>query len=298
MCIVVLIHFNLNYQMKKKVFVFSDSYWSINRVYRDVEKQLADDFEFFYMHWREYSPHEFVDRYNWCDLCLTNVICVKCPMPDFSFLNFRKCLFVSHGFPENDKLTDYPTQYMYGMTSDSVIDLYPKNVAVLYTPNGVDPDNFRYQERSGELKSIGWAGASYQPYKHLDWAQEIAKQTDLPLNVAEHLKFEEMKEWYHKSDVLLVTTIPEHWRETGPLPAYEAIVSGVLVIGTPVGNFRKIPGPKFSTIEEGVHIVQKLKEHPDIVKAIAKEQYEYVMENFTYSKIAHYWRSAFYATMR
>lgn len=284
--------------MKKKVFVFSDSYWSINRVYRDVEKQLSDDFEFSYMHWRDYDYNELIQKYNECDICLTNLICVKCPMPDFPFLNFKKCLFVSHGFPENDKLTDYPTHYMYGTTSDSIMELFPKNIPILYTPNGVDPDHFIYKERSGEINTIGWAGASYQPYKHLDWAQAISSQTNIPLKAAERLSFAEMKDWYQTVDVLLVTTIPEHWRETGPLPAYEAIVSGVLVIGTPVGNFRKIPGPKFSTIEDGVKIVNELKTNPEKVKQIAKEQYECVMNNWTYKHLAHYWRSAFYATMR
>ncbi len=284
--------------MKKQVFVFSDSYWSINRVYRDVEKQLSDDFEFFYMHWRDYDPVDFIQRYNDCDLCLTNVICVTCPMPDFPYLDFRKTLFVSHGFPENDKLSHYPKNYMYGMTSDSVLHFFPKDVPVLYTPNGVDPDHFTYRERSGELKTIGWAGASYQPYKHLDWAQAISLQTNIPLKTAEHLPFNQMKDWYQTVDILLVTTIPEHWRETGPLPAYEAIVSGVLVIGTPVGNFRKIPGPKFSTIEDGVKIVNELKNNPELVRKLAKEQYDCVMNNWTYKQLAHYWRSAFYATMR
>lgn len=284
--------------MKKKVFVFSDAYWSINRVYRDVEKQLSDDFEFFYMHWRDYDVNELIERFNWCDICLTNLICVNCPFPSFPFLNLKKCLFVSHGSPENDKMNNYPTQYMYAMTSDSIINLFPKEIPVLYTPNGVDPDNFRYEEKSGVLNTIGWAGASYQPYKRLNWAQQIAEKCDLPLRVGEGVRFENMKDWYHTVDIVLVTTVPEYWRETGPLPAFEAIISGVLVIGTPVGNFRKVPGPKFTTIEEAVEIVKKLKENPEMVKEIAKSQYNYVMENFTYPKIAHYWRSAFYATMR
>lgn len=284
--------------MKKQVFVFSDSYWSINRVYRDVEKQLSDEFEFFYMHWRDYSPAEFVQRYNDCDICLTNVICVHCPMPDFPYLNFKKTLFISHGFPEHTPVKHYPTNYMYGMTSDSVIGLYPKNLPVLYTPNGVDPDNFIYRERSGEIKTLGWVGASYQPYKHLDWGKEIADRTGLPLEIGEHISFEEMKNYYQKIDVLLITAIPEHWRETGPLPAFEAIVSGVLVIGSAVGNFRKIPGPKYSTNEEGIQIINELKKNPEKVKQLAKEQYECVMNNWTYKVLAHYWRTAFYATMR
>lgn len=284
--------------MKKKVFVFSDSYWSINRVYRDVEKQLSDDFEFSYMHWRDYDTQDFIKQYNDCDICLTNVICVGCPMPNFPFLNFRKCLFVSHGFPENDKLSNYPTHYMYGMTSDVMMHFYPKNIPVLYTPNGVDPDHFVYTERSGEIKTLGWAGASYQPYKHLDWGKEIAKGVDLPLRVADSLKFEEMKKWYQSIDVLLITAIPEEWRETGPLPAFEAIVSGVLVVGSSVGNFRKVPGPKYSTVSEGIQLINELKKDPARVRQIAKEQYECVIKYWTYKHLAHYWRSAFYATMR
>jgi glycosyltransferase involved in cell wall biosynthesis len=284
--------------MKKKVFVFSDSYWSINRVYRDVEKQLQDDFEFFYMHWRDYNVNEFIQRYKDCDLCLTNLICAHCPTPDFPFLDFKKTLFISHGFPEHTPVKHYPANYMYGMTSDSIIDLFPKNIPILYTPNGVDPDNFLYKERSGKIKTLGWAGTSYQPYKHLDWAQEISKATNLPLEVADRLKFEQMKEWYHKIDILLITAIPEYWRETGPLPAFEAIVSGVLVIGSAVGNFRKVPGPKYSTNEEGVSIINELRNNPEKVKELARQQYECVMNNWTYKQLAHYWRSAFYATMR
>lgn len=284
--------------MKKKVFVFSDSYWSINRVYRDVEKQLVDDFEFFYMHWRDYSPIEFIQRHNECDICITNLICVNCPMPSYPQLNLKKTLFISHGFPENKAVLNYPTNYMYGTTSDSIIELFPKNIPVLYTPNGVDPDNFIYKERDGTINTLGWAGASYQVYKHVDWANEIAKNVEIPLQIAENIKFEDMKNWYHTIDILLTTTNPGTWAETGPLPAFEAIVSGVLVIGTPVGNFRKVPGPKFQTIEEGIKIVNDLKDNPKLVKELAVQQYRYVMDNWIYKHLAHYWRSAFYATMR
>jgi hypothetical protein len=284
--------------MKKKVFVFGDMYWSVNRVCRDVEKQLADDFEFVYMHWGSYDGRDFVEKYNWCDVCLTNVACLTCPFPDFPNLNFKKTLFVSHGFPDNKFVTSYPTHYMYGMTSDSILSLFPSNLPVLYTPNGVDPDHFVYNERSGALNRIGWAGTPHQPYKQVSWAAEIADKTDLSLDVVSKLTFAEMKDWYHTIDILLVTTGPESWAETGPLPAFEAIVSGVLVLGTPAGNFRKVPGPKFSSIEEGVHFVSLLKKDPEQVKRIAREQYDYVLHHWTYKQLAHYWRSALYATMR
>ena len=75
-----------------------------------------------------------------------------------------------------------------------------------------------------------------------------------------------MPAWYKTIDVLLVTA--------GPLPPFEAILSGVLVIGTAVGNFQLLPGPKFSKIEEVAVLLKDLKKLPDRVKALAKEQYE------------------------
>jgi hypothetical protein len=162
----------------------------------------------------------------------------------------------------------------------------------------VDPAHFEYRERDGKIKMAGWAGGGYLDFKQKNWGESIAKSTQLEFKTAENLEFEQMKDWYQSIDVLLITTVPNDWQETGPLTAYEAIVSGALVIGTPVGNFRKIPGPKFSTVEQGIQIVEDLKKHPEKVKKIAKEQYECVMNNWTYEKLAHYWRSAFYATMR
>jgi hypothetical protein len=93
-------------------------------------------------------------------------------------------------------------------------------------------------------------------------------------------------------NLLLITSIPNGISETGPLPAFEAILSGVPVIGTPTGNFAKVPGPKFTTIEEGVNIVTYLKYNPDDMKALAKEQYDYVIKNFIYEAFAHKWKEA------
>jgi glycosyltransferase involved in cell wall biosynthesis len=112
------------------------------------------------------------------------------------------------------------------------------------------------------------------------------------------MPFSEMKDWYHTIDILLITAGPDRWVETGPLPAFEAIASGVLVIGTNVGNFTKIPGPKFSTVEEGIEIINKLKQNPEEVKRIAKIQYQCVIENWTYKDISIGWRSAFNAVLK
>ena len=129
-------------------------------------------------------------------------------------------------------------------------------------------------------------------------AVEIAHAVNLKLNIAEGLSRTEMVAWYSTIDVLLITAGPENWCETGPLPAFEAIASGVLVIGTNVGNFSRVPGPKFSTVEEAVQILNDLKNNPEKVKQFAKEQYKCVMELWTYEKNAGQWKTMLNHTLR
>lgn len=102
-----------------------------------------------------------------------------------------------------------------------------------------------------------------------------------------------MNEWYQSIDVLLVTAGPEEEREAGPLPPFEAIASGVLVIGTNVGNFQFVPGPKFSTIEEAATILNALKKDPETIRQISAAQYDFVMQNYTFEICAQKWAEAF-----
>jgi cell shape-determining protein MreC len=67
----------------------------------------------------------------------------------------------------------------------------------------------------------------------------------------------------------------------------------VVVIGTSVGNFSRIPGPKFSTVEEGIVILNDLKSNPEKMKQIAKEQYDCLLDLWTYEKNASQWKSLF-----
>jgi glycosyltransferase involved in cell wall biosynthesis len=92
---------------------------------------------------------------------------------------------------------------------------------------------------------------------------------------------------------LLITSGPEPYIETGPLPPFEAIASGIPVIGTNVGNFRKIPGPKFTTTDEAAAIIRVLKSDPAQVRSLAEEQYNWVVENWTYKTLASSWKHMF-----
>lgn len=275
-----------------KVLVFSDTHWSLGRVHRGVEKQLPQH-EFRHSDWNVFGS-SFEENFNWCDRCLTNLHCVKFIKDNYPHFNLKKFIFVCHGAGEHPKLPElYYSDLQYGMTSDCVRHLFPPHIKnVFLMPNGVDESDFVYKERDGLIRRLGWCGGDHVPSKQVNWAKEISAKTDVPLDVASTLSYDEVAKWYHSVDILLITAVPNPESETGPLPAFEAIVSGIPVIGTPVGNFRHIPGPKFTTVDEGVELIKFLQSSPEKVIAIAKAQYEYVMENFTYKAMAHKWNDA------
>lgn len=271
-----------------KVFIFSDTNWALGRIHRDVMKQL--DHEVRYSNWGRYTWHEFMNNYAWCDKCITNLIAYKALTVCFPELDFKKCIFVSHGAVEHEGI-QYNPDLTYGITSDCLIDFFPSNIKPFLMQNGVDPNNFHKYEHKKTLSRLGWCGAPI-PSKQIDWAYHISNNTDIPLSVASNLTYDEVRSWYGTIDLLLITAIPLAHSETGPLPAFEAVVSGVPVIGTPVGNFRHVPGPKFTTIEEAIRIVEFYKQNPIALVELANEQYEYVMKYYTYKTLANQWQHA------
>jgi hypothetical protein len=274
----------------KKLFIFSDTHWSLGRVYRDIGKQLSDEYELRYSDWASYSLNELVDNFNWADVCITNLVAYTV-LKQYSQLNLSKCIFVSHGYPEHNNM-EYDSRLRYGMTSDSIATLFPSHIKPFLMPNGVDPDNFVHCSKNGELTTLGWCGADHVLSKQIKWAHDISHQTHLPVKIASTLSYDELKIWYSSIDLLLITSVPTSEQETGPLPAFEAIVSGIPVIGTPVGNFRHIPGPKFTSVQEAIERINELRNDPQKMKSLAAEQYEYVMNHCTYTTLVDQWRHA------
>jgi hypothetical protein len=283
----------MGFRKPMKVLVFADSNWSVGRVHNDVEKYLID-IEFTYIDWVGFDWGYLTRKFSECDVCLTNIVCINFIRQSGILFDFTKCLFMSHGYPDNkgtniDDLTD---EWVYGITSESIRCLFPENRTIFLMPNGVEPSHFHYTERSGLLNTIGWCGSQDIKSKQPQWAHEISNNVSIPISFASALSFSEVCNWYSTIDMLLVTSMPEKSSETGPLPAFESIVSGVLVIGTPVGNFKNVPGPKFNSVEEAIQIIEDLKSNPAKVRHIAREQYEYVMEHCTYSSFAWKWQEA------
>ena len=272
-----------------KIFIFSDTSWSLGRVHRDVMKQLNHEVQ--YLNWGNYNWYDFVNAYTWCDKCITNLVSYRTLKNSFPQFDLKKCIFVSHGFIEHENM-EYDMNMTYGMTSDSISDLFPLEIKPFLMPNGVDPENFNYIPKDGTLLNLGWCGAEHIWWKQSSWGKYLSDKTNIHLKVATKLSYDELKEWYNTIDLLVVTALPNAHQETGPLPPFEAIVSGVPAIGTPVGNFRNVPGPKFTTLEDGVAIINYYKENPEELKKLAREQYDFVINNYSYKVLAPLWEKA------
>lgn len=284
-----------------KIGVFCEVGWSVHRVFLGVSKQFPEH-TFDFLNWSCFTYERLMEFINNSDVIITTSLVSVCGFSNLKDFPIEKVLFVCHGAGEIAE-KQLPSGFIYGITSHHLSRLIPNNV-YFFTPNGVDHTLFEYKERNGTINQVGWCGATSGGTKQVDWAIEITKHTHINLDICSNvpcnenpslwqpLPFENVIEWYKTIDMLLITSIPKDWGETGPLPAFEAIVCGIPVIGTPVGNFASVPGPKFTTIEEGIDIINKLKENPEEVRNIAKQQYEYVMKNCTYESTAHLWKKA------
>jgi glycosyltransferase involved in cell wall biosynthesis len=294
--------------MKKKIFVYAEDGWAVGRIHRDLEKYLSDEFEFTHVNWSDQNLiHEHFEKFDQYDIFLSLMAGYHTVFLWMPNINLRKCLFISHGFEEFT--VNMRSEALHGMTSRSIAHLFPSYITPLFTPNGVELDNFTYKEHSGNVNNIGWCARPSIWFKQFEWAQQIAKKLNTPLHIPSKcpmqqpkdwiaLSHDQLKIWYSRLDILLVTSIPNYQSETGPLPAFEAIASGVLVIGTAVGNFAEIPGPKFSTIDEAVSIIEELRTNPEKVKQLAKEQYDCVVEKWCYKVTSKYWRDSFNAVIK
>lgn len=283
---------------KPKILVYCDTNWSLGRVNRSIEKWLKDEFDFSFYDWSQHSPEYIFEIINDYDIILTNLYIINFDCIKDKCL--KKFIFICHGYPEiKDINFDYPLDTLYSVTSKQIVSLFPEHIKsrLFYTLNGVEPEDFTFIQRSGNIQKIGWCGGTHVESKRAFWTEEIANKCELDYEIQTNLSYDEIRDWYNTIDILLVNAGPESWAESGPLPPFEAIVSGVLVIGTRVGNFMEIPGPKYDTIDEAISIVNELKNDPKRVLDIMKQQYDYVIKYWTYEKIIDSWRTIFHASL-
>jgi hypothetical protein len=276
----------------KRIVVIADISWAIGRIHKDIEAELKGEYEFKYHDSAEFCMDVFRKDFTESDICLTTLNVHKSIIELFKTpAEQSKLVIVCHGHSEIVKSIIWSEHITYGAVSDVLKSFFPLFTHIV--PNGVNASLFTRKPCFGHVDTLGWCGASRTPAKRVDWSYKIARGACLPVSIASSLPFDALKRWYHSIDIMIVTSGPESYVETGPLPPFEAIASGVVVIGTPVGNFRHVPGPKFNTIEEATIILNKLKANPDEVKRLAEEQYTWVMENWTYKTLVGAWRTMF-----
>lgn len=284
----------------KLVCVLADTTWAIGRVHQTIADAFAGEYEFVFHRDSCYYPHLLAADFERCDIFLTLFELFEGLMSNFlKGKDLRKVLFIAHGFLDWTFIKEHSFSQgpHYCTISNSVTESFP--APIRWTPSGINPRAFEYTPRSGKIQKMGWCGAVFPEgdSKRVSWSYKIAEKAGIDLSIASKLPFSEMNSWYHSIDVFVVTAGPYVHTETGPLPPFEAVLCGVPVIGTRVGNFRLLPGPKFSTIEEAVAILEDLKAHPEKAVALAKEQYEDVIANWTVTAVLPRWRETFEAVI-
>jgi hypothetical protein len=283
----------------KKIVIIADTTWSIGRIHKDLENALKDKYTFIFYEAARFNLESFMRDFKEANACITTYSVYDAFIQLINnTIELRKTLIVCHGHSEYaaHNRTSHTTDMTYASTSH-VLKPFFGETPLYITPNAVDCSQFKYKPHSGQINTLGWCGAIGVATKRFEWGCKIAAKTRLPISYAISIPFEKVVEWYQTIDVLVVTAGPEEYVETGPLPPFEAIASGCLVIGTSVGNFSLVPGPKFKTIEEAVEIINSLREKPEECKRIAAEQYAYVIENMDMKKVSAEWDKAICATM-
>jgi len=278
-----------------KVVIFADTTNEVGRVHKNIADQLKE-YKFIFHDKAKFYYQNFKDDVASSDICITTTDCYTYIISEFKTPEeLKKIIVITHNLyhiknlisnPDFKKFSNYIT---YGVTSDILANFHPMKPVVCLS--GINASLFNYRERSGIIKTLGWSGIQTNPSKRFDWSLKIANNSELPISIASNVSFKTLNNWYDSIDILLITSGPDITDESGPLSAYEAIACGVLVIGTSVGNFSHIPGPKFSTIEEATICINSLKNDPEYVRALAKEQYIFVMNNFTMKTTIKAWKS-------
>jgi hypothetical protein len=283
----------------KKIVIIADTTWAIGRIHKDLQEALKDKYIINIYEASYFIVDDFMRDFKEAVVCITtynlyNAFIEMIKTPE----ELRKTLIVCHGHSEITAYnrTSHTPDMTYAATSH-VLKPFFGELPLYITPNAINCSSFKYKPHSGQINTLGWCGAIGVATKRFEWGCKIAAKTRLPISYAISIPFEKVVEWYQTIDVLIVTAGPEEYVETGPLPPFEAIASGCLVIGTSVGNFSLVPGPKFKTIEEAVEIINSLRGNPEECKRIAAEQYAYVIKNMDMKKVSAEWDKAICVTM-
>lgn len=257
-----------------KLAIFVDTGWSIGQIYREVAAAVGAEL----LDWQVQYPHGFFDQF---DRTLT------LPHAGSTFLVTQhgvprdKIILVAHAECDIQQLLrreqgDTWGRYAgYAVVSDTLA-CSSLSLGITRVPTvlrqGI-PCAAYGMPLPERLKTVGYAALMERTNEHGieikrgSLARRAAERAGLDFKVATGLTREQMPDFYHSVDAVILSSL----QEGGAMPPYEAAAAGRLVIGTPVGDFPRlclegmgVLGPLNDQAFEDFAVTELLKHKSDV----------------------------------
>ncbi len=249
-----------------KLAIFVDTGWSLGQIYRGVAAAVGAEL----LDWQVQYPHGFFDQF---DRTLT------LPHAGRTFLVTQhgvprdKIILVAHAECDIQQLLrreqgDTWERYAgYAVVSDTLA-CSSLSLGITRVPTvlrqGI-PCAAYGMPLPERLKTVGYAALMERTNEHGieikrgSLARRAAERAGLDFKVATGLTREQMPDFYHSVDAVILSSL----QEGGAMPPYEAAAAGRLVIGTPVGDFPRL-------CLEGMGVLGPLNDRPFEEFAVAE----------------------------
>jgi len=178
------------------------------------------------------------------------------------------------------------------------------NIPVIYLPESIDTNFFTPVPCNPGRFNVGWAGGTHKKVKRY----HIAEDLDFPIYLKDNwrlqrnsqnkiLTLDEMKEYYRKIDVLLVTSESE----CQPRTVLEAMATGKPVIATDVGSVSMLLEPEWvvpvnpeeNVIREMNARLTLLKKYPRLRKDVGLRNLNFIKKHFSWDSTKELWDNIF-----
>lgn len=178
------------------------------------------------------------------------------------------------------------------------------NIPVIYMPESIDTEFFTPKSCNRNRFNVGWAGGVHKRVKRYHIAEELKYPIYLKDNWKaqresqnKNLTLKEMKEYYRKIDVLLVTSASE----CQPRTVLEAMATGKPVISTDVGSVSMLLEPEWivpinptkKVVEEINFRLDLLKKYPKLRQRVGQRNLDFITKYFSWENNKVLWDTIF-----
>ena len=297
---------------KKRVAVWCHKEWAFGRFYGSLIKYLSDNYECDFLDWNDYDLSKKFLNNDWknYDIILGN----SCMVRESTIKKFRnkdmtcemlnKMIITIHSPEIKNDGTKYSEnvspQYkegpvFTGISKEIVNKLQKNGINSIYSPSGVDIDNFNFIKTINKIETVGFIGSDTDDgtnyVKRQTMFKEILEKTTLNGEFIYNKPLSDKKKMYENIDMLICTSV----FEGGPLGVFEAIACGIPVISTKVGNVNELKNIKtFETVEEAVEIINYLNGDETLLQDYITKLTSEVVKNWSWNVIYDkYWKNIF-----